>query len=75
MYVTIYLKRPTQGQRGPRMVYFKPAPLFGLAPGGVYPADGITAIAVRSYRTISPLPGKWGRSQLCQYVLTNHFYN
>ncbi len=31
-------------------------PLFGLAPGGVYPATGVTTGAVRSYRTISPLP-------------------
>ena len=33
-----------------------PSPLFGLAPRGVYPAGGITPAAVRSYRTISPLP-------------------
>ena len=32
------------------------APLFGLAPGGVYPATGVATCAVRSYRTISPLP-------------------
>ena len=31
-------------------------PLFGLAPGGVYPANPVTRGAVRSYRTISPLP-------------------
>ncbi len=30
--------------------------LFGLASGGVYPAACVTASAVRSYRTISPLP-------------------
>ena len=30
--------------------------LFGLAPCGVYPAPGVTAGAVRSYRTISPFP-------------------
>jgi hypothetical protein len=30
--------------------------LFGLAPCGVCPARGITAPAVRSYRTFSPLP-------------------
>ena len=29
--------------------------LFGLAPCGVYPATGVTAGAVRSYRTFSPL--------------------
>ncbi len=35
----------------------RPLPsLFGLAPCGVYPATGITAGAVRSYRTFSPLP-------------------
>jgi hypothetical protein len=33
-----------------------PPPLFGLAPRGVFPADPITRAAVRSYRTISPLP-------------------
>ena len=31
-------------------------PLFGLAPRGVFPANAITDAAVRSYRTISPLP-------------------
>ena len=30
--------------------------LFGLAPCGVYPASVVTAEAVRSYRTFSPLP-------------------
>jgi len=30
--------------------------LFGLAPGGVCPAAAVTGGAVRSYRTISPLP-------------------
>ena len=33
-----------------------PPPLFGLAPRGVYPASEIAPAAVRSYRTISPLP-------------------
>jgi len=33
-----------------------PPPLFGLAPRGVCPAGGIAPDAVRSYRTISPLP-------------------
>jgi hypothetical protein len=31
-------------------------PLFGLAPGGVYPANPVARVAVRSYRTVSPLP-------------------
>jgi hypothetical protein len=34
--------------------------LFGLAPDGVYPATAVTSGAVRSYRTISPLPRKRG---------------
>jgi hypothetical protein len=44
--------------------------LFGLAPGGVCRAAGVTAGAVRSYRTVSPLPsppvaGRGRRSVLC----------
>src|SRR5580700_8504194 len=35
--------------------------LLGLAPGGVFPATAITGGAVRSYRTISPLPRLRGR--------------
>ena len=30
--------------------------LFSLAPGGVYLANFVAEIAVRSYRTFSPLP-------------------
>lgn len=30
--------------------------LFGLAPGGVYRAVSVAGNAVRSYRTLSPLP-------------------
>ena len=37
-----------------------PPPLFGLAPRGVFHAGPITRTAVRSYRTISPLPVKTG---------------
>ncbi len=32
------------------------SPLLGLAPGGVYRAAPVTGGAVRSYRTLSPLP-------------------
>src|SRR5271170_4000404 len=42
--------------------------LFGLAPCGVYPASVVTAGAVRSYRTFSPLPSpltRRGRYLLC----------
>ena len=38
--------------------------LFGLAPGGVYPATPVAGGAVRSYRTLSPLPADPGRN-LC----------
>jgi len=33
--------------------------LLGLAGGGVYPASVVTGAAVRSYRTISPLPSTY----------------
>ena len=49
------LMRPYPGAKdGPS------APLFGLAPGGVYRAAPVTSCAVRSYRTLSPLPAKAG---------------
>ena len=46
------LQRPT---RGP-LAESTPVPLRGLSPGGVYPASPVTRTAVRSYRTVSPLP-------------------
>ena len=39
--------------------------LFGLAPGGVCPAASVTAGAVRSYRTISPLPQQIHAAAVC----------
>ena len=36
--------------------------LLGLAPGGVYPAAAVAGGAVRSYRTISPLPPATSRA-------------
>jgi hypothetical protein len=47
------LERPTRG-RVARVVAC--APLFGLSPGGVYRAGPVARPAVRSYRTLSPLP-------------------
>ena len=47
------LERPTR-ETSTRVV--ASSPLFGLSPGGVYPASPVTRTAVRSYRTISPLP-------------------
>ena len=59
--VTARLKRPTRGHARAARCGTKPlAPLFGLAPGGVYPATGVAVGAVRSYRTISPLPIRRG---------------
>jgi hypothetical protein len=40
----------------PCVATWRRPPLFGLAPGGVYPANPVTRVAVRSYRTVSPLP-------------------
>src|SRR5712691_9030260 len=39
-------------------------PLFGLAPGGVYRAACVAAGAVRSCRTVSPLPRDFARGGL-----------
>ena len=54
---------PDTSSRPTRAAARKPAsgihhmpPLFGLAPGGVYPAIAVADDAVRSYRTLSPLP-------------------
>ena len=38
--------------------------LFGLSPGGVCPASSVTGAAVRSYRTVSPLPTRAARRTL-----------
>ena len=43
--------------------------LFGLAPGGVCRAAGVTAGAVRSYRTVSPLPDRRLRADPAVYFL------
>ncbi len=51
------IRRRTYGSREPR------APLFGLAPGGACHAAHVAIRAVRSYRTVSPLPAK--RQAVC----------
>ena len=48
------------GHASPCVRGHRTAPLFGLAPGGVCPATTVTSGAVRSYRTISPLPANTG---------------
>src|SRR6476646_3920039 len=44
--------------------------LFGLAPCGVCPARRITATAVRSYRTFSPLPRRCRRGGIFSVALS-----
>jgi len=59
--VTACLKQPTRIPCGPHVMVFKPHGfLFGLAPSGVFPATSVARCAVRSYRTISPLPQRGG---------------
>ena len=61
MHVAVHLKRPTReharaARCRPRQCRRRPVPLFGLAPGGVCRAVPVARPAVRSYRTVSPLP-------------------
>ncbi len=57
MTVASHLKQPTRKARGPRVNRLRDRPsLFGLAPSGVCHAVSVTRNAVRSYRTVSPLP-------------------
>jgi hypothetical protein len=74
--VTRRLEQPTRAadpdRSGPSSCEDKPAPLlFGLAPGGVCRAGSVAGPAVRSYRTVSPLPSSaeaGRRSVLCGTV-------
>ena len=50
------LKRPTRTSVQDRTSRMRHVSLHGLAPDGVYPAQPVTSLAVRSYRTFSPLP-------------------
>ena len=58
MSVTEHLMQPTRaaGWKPTCIAETMRLPLFGLAPGGVYRAASVTGRAVRSYRTLSPLP-------------------
>src|SRR5690606_1567983 len=47
---------PSSSLPGTQTERAAPRPLFGLAPGGVCRAVPVTRNAVRSYRTLSPLP-------------------
>jgi len=76
--ITVRLKRPTrrlwraEPARAPGGLFSPPrAPsLFGLAPCGVCPARRITAAAVRSYRTFSPLPRRCRRGGIFSVALS-----
>ncbi len=48
--------RPGRRRENPPGPWPGPPPLRGLAPGGVYRAAPVAGGAVRSYRTLSPLP-------------------
>ena len=52
------LKRPTQTSVQDRTCRIRHVSLHGLAPDGVYPAQPVTSLAVRFYRTFSPLPAR-----------------
>ena len=55
--------RATHPGREPKTAHARP--LFGLAPGGVYLASDVATAAVRSYRTLSPLPPGRRRFAFC----------
>ncbi len=63
MHVAVHLKRPTRERCGPHLAIDRAfarrprVPLFGLAPGGVYPATSVATGAVRSYRHHFTLTG------------------
>jgi len=76
--ITAGLKRPTRRlwRAEPARLPGEPeglpgsSSLFGLAPCGVCPARRITATAVRSYRTFSPLPGPCGPGGMFSVALS-----
>src|SRR5689334_16095689 len=61
------LQQPTRAP-GPELAHV--APLFGLAPGGVCRAASVTGRAVRSCRTLSPLPAPKGVGGLLSVALS-----
>src|SRR5215813_9107612 len=66
--VALGLEQPTRGCPARGGAGRAPCiPLFGLAPHGVYRAPDVAAGAVRSYRTVSPLPSgsRGGRRAVC----------
>src|SRR4249919_3961301 len=72
--ITVRLKRPTRRlwRTEPARTSGEPEipSLFGLAPCGVCPARRITATAVRSYRTFSPLPRRYRQGGIFSVALS-----
>ena len=70
MRLTAHLARPTRAAKR-ECSWLSPSgvrlpPLFGLAPGGVYRAAPVAEGAVRSCRTVSPLPADlWVARAVC----------
>src|SRR5215475_8744876 len=59
---------PTGSSNQPGVIARATRPLSGLASGGVYRALSVTGEAVRSYRTVSPLPTlRWAVCFLLHY--------
>jgi len=57
MPIAGHLAQPTRTTARKCAWALPPMPsLFGFAPGGVYHANPVARVAVRSYRTLSPLP-------------------
>ncbi len=50
-----------------------PPSLLGLAPGGVYPATPVAGGAVRSYRTLSPLPAEAPKGRSWRFAFCGTF--
>ena len=61
------LKRPTRTSVQDRTSRMRHVSLHGLAPDGVCHAQPVASLAVRSYRTFSPLPAcaPWGGQAVC----------
>ena len=71
MWITPHLKRPTRISTWARLVILQSQRfLFGLAPRRVYRAIAVTSNAVRSYRTISPLPHCYQRGGIFSVALS-----
>ena len=73
--VTVCLKRPTRIPHGPCVMILRShGSLFGLAPSGVFPATPVASRAVRSYRTISPLPEFLVNKAFRRYIFCGTFH-